>query len=63
MEAVHQEIRKVIPHITEDQMMEDILSTAQQLVSSGSLLHVAKQIAKEQRVPYHGLHHEYFNNF
>jgi histidine ammonia-lyase len=63
MEAVHQEIRKVIPHITEDQMMEDILSAAQQLISSGCLVQVAKQIAEEQHVPYHGLHHEYFNNF
>ncbi|CDT22966.1 histidine ammonia-lyase [Sphingobacterium faecium] len=63
MEAVHEEIRKVIPHITEDQMMEDILSAAQQLISSGCLVQVAKHIAEEQHVPYHGLHHEYFNNF
>lgn len=61
VEAVHQEIRKVIPHVKEDQIMEEILSAAQKLISSGTLVQVADQIADEQQVPYHGLHHEYFN--
>lgn len=61
VEAVHQEIRKVIPHVKEDQIMEEILSAAQKLISSGTLVQVANQIADEQQVPYHGLHHEYFN--
>lgn len=63
IEAVHQEIRKVIPHIHEDQIMEEILNAAQDLISSGTLAETAKQIAHDQGIPYHGLHREFFNNY
>lgn len=63
IEAVHQKIRKSIPHIKEDQIMEEILQAAQQLISTGTLITEAKQIAHKQGIPYHGVHQEYFNNY
>src|SRR5690606_8942096 len=63
IEAVHQRIRQHIPHIEADQPMEDILSRAQKLVSSGELVKLALQVAEEQGILYYGQHAEQFNTF
>ncbi|UIR57725.1 histidine ammonia-lyase [Sphingobacterium sp. SRCM116780] len=63
IEAIHQEIRKVILHVEEDQIMEYILLAAQDLIASGRLVQIAQEIADQQNSPYHGLHHAYFNAF
>ncbi len=43
LEAVHERIRTVIPHIESDQPMEDLLTNALQLVKSGELVSVRQQ--------------------
>jgi len=63
VEAAHREIRQLIPHIEADQPMEDILESAYQLVSSGTLVGVAVQTAKAENIPYYGTHVEQFNAF
>ncbi len=63
LEAVHAEIRKVIPHVTEDQCMEDIILAAQELISAGTLVQTANALATEQGVAYYGKHVEFFNEF
>ena len=63
IEAIHQEIRKYIPHIEADQPMEDVLSKAQELVESGELVALASRVAEKQGLPYYGNHVEQFNTF
>lgn len=63
IEAVHQEIRRQIPHIEEDQIMENILQSAHDLVRSGTLVQLAERVAAADGVPYHGHHASLFNNF
>jgi len=63
IEAIHREIRQHIPHIEVDQPMEDILSNAQEMVSSGELVKLALQVAEERGIPYYGNHVEQFNTF
>ncbi|MFZ4260812.1 histidine ammonia-lyase [Sphingobacterium sp. HJSM2_6] len=48
MEAIHQHIRKTIPHIEEDQAMENMLTEALRLIQSGEIIETAKQIQQQQ---------------
>jgi len=61
IEAVHQEIRNVIPHITEDQPMEAILLAAHELIQSGKLVQTAEATAQAHELALYGKHVEHFN--
>ncbi len=63
IEAIHQHIRKTIPHIEEDQPMQEILDNALAIIKSGELIEVAKQAAAEHQVAYFGKGEDYFENF
>ncbi|PRD54860.1 histidine ammonia-lyase [Sphingobacterium gobiense] len=63
IEAIHHQIRQYIPHIEDDQPMEDVLSKAQELVESGELVALASRVAEEEGLPYYGSHAEQFNTF
>ena len=63
LEAVHQEIRSVIPHITADQPMEQILLAAEDLVASGRLVQIAEQTASAHNLSYYGTHADLFKAF
>ncbi|TDQ82890.1 histidine ammonia-lyase [Sphingobacterium yanglingense] len=60
VEALHQHIRKHIPHLEEDQPMQDILEKALALVKSGELVELAKATAGNA---YFGAGVEYFENY
>ena len=63
IEGIHQYIRALIPHIEEDQPMQDILDTALAIIKSGALPKLAKEIAKEKGIDYLGLESEHFENY
>jgi histidine ammonia-lyase len=63
VEAVHAHVRKHIPHIEEDQAMEEILSAALSLVKSGALIEQANNTALALKLPYSGKGANYFENF
>ncbi len=63
IEAIHQHIRTRIPHIEEDQPMQDILDNALAIIKSGELIEIAKKAAKENNIPYFGDAVEYFENY
>lgn len=60
IEAIHHHIRASIPHIEEDQPMTDLLDAALELVKSGALVEVAKQVARQEGVEYLGTGASYF---
>ncbi|WFB62670.1 histidine ammonia-lyase [Sphingobacterium sp. WM] len=63
VEAIHQHIRTKIPHIEEDQPMQDILDNALSIIKSGELIEIAKKAAKDSNKPYFGDAVEYFENY
>lgn len=63
MEAVHQYIRKYIPHIEEDQPMSAIMADALKLVKSNALVDLAKELSVKMTIPYFGDGVTYFENF
>lgn len=63
VEAMHQHIRTKIPHIEEDQPMQEILDNALSMIKSGELIQVAKETADRNNVAYLGDGFEYFENF
>jgi histidine ammonia-lyase len=63
IEAIHQHIRTIIPHIEEDQPMQDILDNALALIKSGELIQVAKEAAANNALPYFGEGVEHFENY
>jgi len=63
VEAIHQHVRKSIPHIEEDQPMTDILDAALALVKSGELVELAKEVSEKEGVAYFGAGVEYFENY
>ena len=63
IEAIHQHVRTKIPHIEEDQPMQEILDTALAIIKSGELVEVAKTIASENSSPYFGENVELFEKF
>lgn len=63
IEAVHQAVRQQIPHVEDDQVMEDIISHALQFIQSGTLLDVARNTATEAKQDYITVHAEKFDTF
>lgn len=63
IEAIHKHIRTRIPHIEEDQPMQDILDKALAIIKSGELIEVARKAAKDSDKPYFGKDVEYFENY
>lgn len=63
VEQIHQYIRTRIPHLEEDQPMQEILDAALDIVKSGDLVKVADEIATQQRIPYKETYAEYFDNY
>ncbi len=63
VEAMHQHIRTKIPHIEEDQPMQEILDNALSMIKSGELIQVAKETADRNNVAYLGDGFEYFENY
>jgi histidine ammonia-lyase len=63
IEQIHQHIRTRIPHLEEDQPMQDILASALEMVKSGELLALANQVATQKAVPYKETYAEYFDNY
>lgn len=63
MEAVHEHIRKHIPHIEEDQPMTDLLKKALEIVQSAELIHLAVKEAEDKSIPYLGKGVEMFKNY
>lgn len=60
IEALHQHVRTHIPHLEEDQPMQDIMDKALAIVKSGELIDLAKATAD---VAYFGSGVEYFENY
>ena len=52
IEAIHEHIRQSIPHIEEDQPMQELLDKALVLIKSGVLVKVAKQTAQKQQIEF-----------
>lgn len=63
IEAIHAHIRQSIPHIEEDQPMQELLDKALVLIKSGVLVEVAKQTAQKQQIEFWGTGIEHFENF
>lgn len=63
IEAIHEHIRQSIPHIEEDQPMQELLDKALVLIKSGVLVEVAKQTAQKQQIEFWGTGVEHFENF
>lgn len=63
VEGIHKHIRKVIPHIEEDQPMSKIIADALRLVKSGELVELARQLSKEKSLSYFGNGVEHFENY
>lgn len=63
IEQIHQHIRTRIPHLEEDQPMQDILVSALEMVKSGELLALTNQVATHQAVPYKQTYADYFDNY
>lgn len=63
VETMHQHIRTKIPHIEEDQPMQEILDNALSMIKSGELIQVAKETADRNNVAYLGDGFEYFENY
>lgn len=63
IEEIHQHIRRTIPHLEEDQPMQDILDNALAFVKSGELLKIANEIASTNNTPYKELYVEHFENY
>ncbi|MCA5005568.1 histidine ammonia-lyase [Sphingobacterium bovistauri] len=63
IESLHEHIRKSIPHLEEDQPMQDILEKALEMVKSGELLKIADEVASQQEVNYKDTYADYFENF
>ncbi|WP_313511529.1 histidine ammonia-lyase [Sphingobacterium sp.] len=63
IEAIHKHIRTRIPHIEEDQPMQDILDNALAIIKSGELIEVARTAAKDSNMPYFGENVDYFENY
>lgn len=63
IESIHQHIRKFIPHIEEDQPMQEILQKALDLVKSGELLQIAQTVASEKALKYKTTHLDDFENY
>jgi len=63
VEAMHQHIRTLIPHLEEDQPMEDILNKAFYLVESGELIAQAKKAAQKNNTALFGAGQQEFENF
>ncbi|SKB92914.1 histidine ammonia-lyase [Sphingobacterium nematocida] len=60
IEALHKHVRKQIPHLEEDQPMQDILDKALAIVKSGELIELAKSTGDNS---YLGTGVEYFENY
>ncbi|WP_156307041.1 histidine ammonia-lyase [Sphingobacterium endophyticum] len=63
VEAMHKHIRSKIPHIEEDQPMQEILDNALSMIKSGELIQVAKETAEKSKVAYLGDGFGYFENY
>lgn len=63
IENLHQHIRMRIPHLEEDQPMQDILDNALEFVKKGDLLRIANDVATQQGVSYKEAFAEHFENF
>ncbi|MGN0003300.1 MAG: histidine ammonia-lyase [Sphingobacterium composti] len=63
IEQIHQHIRTQIPHLEEDQPMEEILGSALAMVKSGELLAIANQVETQERVRYKETYTDYFDNY
>lgn len=63
LEAIHEKVRQLIPHIHEDQPMDEILENAIQLVKSTELLEIAASVSLEKQVPFWGMNKADFENF
>ena len=63
IEHLHQRIRTRIPHLEEDQPMQEILDVALAFVKSGELLAIANEIATQKGVPYKEIYTDYFDNY
>lgn len=63
IEKLHQHIRTRIPHLEEDQPMQDILDNALEFVKKGDLLRIANDVAAQQGVSYKEAFAEHFENF
>ncbi len=63
IEAIHQHIRTRVPHIEEDQPMQEILDNALDIIKSGELIEIAKKVAEKNSLSYFGEGVEYFENY
>lgn len=63
IENLHQHIRTRIPHLEEDQPMQNILDNALEFVKKGDLLRIANDVATQQGVSYKEAFAEHFENF
>lgn len=63
IEQIHQHIRTRIPHLEEDQTMQDILDAGLNMVKSGELLAIANKVATQEGVPYKENYSDYFDNY
>jgi len=63
LEAIHQKVRQLIPHINEDQPLDEILENAIQLIKSTELLEIAARVSIEHQVPFLGMNKADFENF
>ncbi|WP_140936578.1 histidine ammonia-lyase [Sphingobacterium lumbrici] len=63
IEAIHQYIRKHIPHIEEDQPMQELLDAALYMIKSGILLDIARETAGTCNIDVFGDGVEYFEQF
>jgi len=63
IEAIHKYVRTKIPHIEEDQPMQDILDNALTIIKSGALIKIAKEVSERDSIPYLGEGIENFENY
>lgn len=63
IEQMHNHIRSRIPHLEQDQPMQDILEEALTLVKNGELLKLADEVAIKNNIVYKESCVEYFENF
>lgn len=61
--AIHQLIRKNVPHIEQDQIMHDYMQNCIDLVSSGGLPKLAREVAAKEDIPYATEYSVYFDDF
>ena len=63
IEKLHQHVRTRIPHLEEDQPMQELLDNALEIVKQGDLIALSNEIAYELGVSYKENNKEYFENY